>query len=196
MYSPDQLVLQDDPAFIPDFLLPSLDIDLSALDISIDTSLRRSSVLSPRSQLLSISNGENEDSSKLGLIIPTSDSGGVGDLGGFVLPEDDRYSLHRVLDTGGLLRDDDEGFNLDPGFTVDADGNLLLTENQGMTRQQNIWEAGRGTTVSRDSGISGRVRQELDEGAQVGDNQVSALQAGKFGICAERGSYAELDSQI
>lgn len=189
-------MLQDDPAFIPDFLLPSLDIDLSALDISNDTSLCRSSILSPRSQLLNISSGENEDSSKLGLIIPTSDTGGVGDLGGFVLPEDDRYSLHRGLDTGGLLRDEDEGFNLDPGFTVDADGNLLLTGSQEAPRQQNTLEAGRGTIMGRDSGISVRVRQELKEGAQGGDIQVSTLRAVQTSICAENGSYAELDSQI
>lgn len=66
----------------------------------------------------------------LGLIIPTSDTDGVGDVGGFVLPEDNRSSAIKGTGAGEYLDDADEGFNIDPGFIVDKDGNLIITENE------------------------------------------------------------------
>lgn len=126
---PDQLIVQDDPAFIPDFFLPGLDLDLSALDMSTNQSSLRSSLLSPHSKRFSVSIDKGDAGSMLGLIIPTSDTGGGGDLGGFIMPEDRRSSVQRSIGLGGLLEGEEEGFNLNPGFTVDADGNLLVMES-------------------------------------------------------------------
>ena len=167
-HSPDQLMIQDDPAFLPDFALPSLDIDFSALDISTDESSRRSSILSPHSQRSSLSSHPDADESMLGLIIPSSASGGAGDLGGFILPGDNISSAQRHSRLGRFLEDEDEGFNLDPGFSVDADGNLIEERMPG----PGAAPMG-GGRLGSDSAASDRVRQELLEG----------LQAGQFEVC-------------
>lgn len=171
--SPDQLMIQDDLAFLPDSALPGLDIDLSALDISTDESSRRSSILSPHSQRSSLSSHPDADESMLGLIIPSSASGGAGGLGGFILPGDNMSSTQRSARLGRFLEDEDEdedeGFNLDPGFSIDADGNLI----EECTPDPGAAPTG-GVRLGSDSAASGRVRQELLEG----------LQAGQFEVCS------------
>lgn len=160
-------MLQDDPAFLPDLFFPGLDIDLSALDISTDQSSRRSSILSPHSQRSSLSSHADGDESMLGLIIPSSDSVGAGELGGFILPEEDPGSAQRTARLGHLSDDEDEGFNIDPGFSIDADGNLIEEHTPGPDTAM----AG-GMRLGSDSAASGRVRQELLEGLQAGQFQV------------------------
>ena len=159
--SPDQLMLEDDPAFLPDF--PGLDIDLSALDISTDGSSRRSSLLSPHSLRSSLSSNQDSDESLLGLIIPTSDTGGAGDFGGFDLPGDDRASARPSSRLRGLLEDEEEGFNLDPGFTIDVDGTVVLTGQD----QPQATSAAAEMRIGSESAVSARVRQELEEGRQA-----------------------------
>ena len=166
--SPDQLIIHDDPAFVPDFALPGLDIDLSALDISSGSS-RRSSILSHRSQRSSLSSQPDADEAVGGLIIPSSDSRGVGDLGGFILPSDNMSSAQRSARIGGLLEDEDEGFNLDPGFTIDADGNLIEGNTPDLAAAPPV-----GVRLGSDSAASVRVRQELLEGLEAGQYQVTS----------------------
>ena len=170
-FSPDQLMVQDGLGFLPDFALPGLEIDLSALDISTDESSRRSSILSPHSQRSSLSSHPDADESMLGLIIPSSASGGAGDLRGFILPGDNMSSTQRSARLERFLEDEDEdeGFNLDPGFSIDADGNLI----EECTPDPGAAPTG-GVRLGSDSAASGRVRQELLEG----------LQAGQFEVCS------------
>ena len=149
-------MIQDDPAFLPDLLLPGLDIDLST-----DDSSRRSSILSPHSQRSSLSSHAEADESMLGLVIPSSYSGGAGDLGGFVLPGENVSSAQRSARIDRLLNDEDEGFNIDPGFTIDADGNLI----EERTPEPGAAPPG-GIRLGSDSAASARVRQELMEGQQ------------------------------
>ena len=163
-------MIQDDPAFLPDLALPGLDIDLSALDISTDGSSRRSSILSPHSQRSSLSSHAEADESMLGLVIPSSYSGGAGDLGGFILPAERVSSAQRNARIGRLLDDDDEGFSNDPGFTIDADGNLVEERTPG----PGVAPAG-GMRLGSDSAASGRVRQELMEGQQAGRFEVCLI---------------------
>ena len=99
----------------------------------------------------------------LGLVIPTSYSGGAGDLGGFILPDEKVSSAQRSARIGRLLDDDDEDFDSDPGFTIDADGNLVEERTPGAGAAP----AG-GMRLGSDSAASGRVRQELMEGQQAG----------------------------
>lgn len=169
--SPDQLMIQDDPAFLPDFAVPRLEIDLSALDISTDESSRLSSILSPHSQRSSLSSHPDADESMLGLIIPSSASRGAGDLDGFILPGNNMSSAPRNASLGRFLEDEDEdeGFNLDPGFSIDADGNLIEERTPGPGAAPTG-----GVRLGSDSATSGRVRQELLEG----------LQAGQFEVCS------------
>ena len=166
--SPDQLIVHDDPAFVPDFALPGLDIDLSALDISSGSS-RRSSILSHQSQRSSLSSQPDADEAVGVLIIPSSDSGGARDLGGFILPSDNPSSAQRSARIGGLLEDEDEGFNLDPGFTIDADGNLIEGNTPDLAAAPPV-----GVRLGSDSAASVRVRQELLEGLEAGQYQVTS----------------------
>ncbi len=169
-HSRDQLVLEDDPAFLPDFALPGLDIGLSALDISTDASSRRSSILSPHSQRSSLSSHADGDESMLGLVIPTSDSVGAGDLGGFMLPEGNVSSAQRSAQLGRVLDDDDEGFNIDPGFTIDAEGNVI--EERTAEPLPGAVPSG-AVRLGADFAASGRMRQELMEGFQAGQYEVN-----------------------
>lgn len=166
--SPDQLIVHDDPAFVPDFALPGLDIDLSALDISSGSS-RHSSILSHQSQRSSLSSQPDADEAVGFLIIPSSDSGGARDLGGFILPSDNPSSAQRSARIGGLLEDEDEGFNLDPGFTIDADGNLIEGNTPDLAAAPPV-----GVRLGSDSAASVRVRQELLEGLEAGQYQVTS----------------------
>ena len=160
-------MIQDDPAFLPDFALPGLDIDLSALDISTNNSSYRSSILSPHTQRSSLSSHANADESMVGLIIPSSASGGTGDLGGFVLPSEHESSAQRSARLGRLFEDEDEGFNLDPGFTIDADGNLIEEHTPGPGAAPTG-----GVRLGSDPAASEQVRQELLEGLQAGQFEV------------------------
>jgi len=161
-------MIEDDPAFLPDLALPGLDIDLSALEISTDETSRRSSILSPHSQRSSRSSHHELDDSMLGLVIPTSDVGGAGDIGGFVLPSDNASAAHRSARFSGLLGDEDEGFNLDPGFQFDAEGNLIedVSPVQIGDQPDNL-------RLGSDSAASGRLRRELLESLQQGQPEVN-----------------------
>ena len=102
-----------------------------------------------------------------GLIIPSSNSGGAGDFGGSIFPSDNRSSAQRSARIEHLLQDEEEGFTLDPGFTIDADGNLIEQHTPGPAPAS----AG-GVRLGSDSAASGRVRQELLEGLQAGRFEV------------------------
>ena len=160
--SPDQLVLQDDPGFVPDLALPGLDIDLSALDILTTDSSRRSSIMSTYSQRSSVSSHAEADESMLGLIIPTSDTGGAGDIGGFLLPPENVSSAQRSGRFGRLLDDEDEAFNIDPGFSIDADGNLIEERPSGAG---DLAPTG-ALRIGSDSAASSHVRRELLAGLE------------------------------
>lgn len=169
---PDQLIIQDDPAFIPELAMPGLDIDLSALDISTDDSSRRSSLLSPLSQRTSLSSTQQSDESLLGLVIPSTGTGGGGSIGGFVLPGEDRSSAQRASRLRSILDQEEEGFDLDPGFTFDDQGDIVFPDARAQTHPGSATRP-----VSRlgsDSAASARVRQEIDEGLQAGHFDVSS----------------------
>ncbi|MCJ1260411.1 hypothetical protein MMC22_000272 [Lobaria immixta] len=167
----DQLILQDDPAFLPDLFLPDFNIDLSALDVSTDESSRRSSILSASSQRSSLSSNKDGDESILGLVIPSSGTGGGGDIEGFMLPDDDRGSIRLGTEVEGFL-DEDEGFSIDPGFTVDEDGNLIITGDQRSPQTQAAIRTPF-MRVRSGSAASGLVRQELQEGLEAGEHEAS-----------------------
>jgi len=163
--------VQDDPAFLPDLAMPALDIDLSSLELSTDESSRRSSILSPHSQRTSISSAQGSQESSLGLIIPSSSIGGAGDLGGFVLPGDERSSAQRSARMRSILGEDEGGFDLDPGFNFDEEGNIIVTGEgtpmPGSTARPSAVRRG------SDSAASARVRQDIEDGMQAGQIDVS-----------------------
>ncbi|KAL8790618.1 MAG: hypothetical protein Q9213_000465 [Squamulea squamosa] len=168
---PDQLVLEDDPAFIPDMILPGLDIDLGNLDIATDTSSLRSSLLSEQSRRSSLSSQHSADESMLGLVIPSSDEVGAGGLGGFVVPSSDRPSIRPSAGAGDLFSVAEDDFNLDPGFIFDNDGNLIITGEDAPPTQADQAQPSAGRDRG-DSGAIAHVRRELEEGLVAGQLQL------------------------
>ncbi len=81
-----------------------------------------------------------------------------------MLPRESVSSVQRSAQPGRLLDDEDEGFNFDPGFTIDAEGNVIEDHEAG---------PGSGAALSgavrhgSDYAASGHVRQELLEGFQT-----------------------------
>ena len=160
-------MLEDDPNFSPDMAFPVLDFDLSALDFSTSDSSRRSSILSPHSHRTSLSSQQEGHGSVLGLNIPSSGSGGLGSLGGFQLPSEHASSAQRNERLERLLEDDGEAFNIDPGFSIDAEGNLIEEPIRGSEAPQQPFR------LESDSEADARVRQGLEQGLRRGQEEVS-----------------------
>ncbi|KAK8174622.1 Rec8 like protein-domain-containing protein [Phyllosticta citribraziliensis] len=104
---PDQLLLEDDPSFLPQFALEPLDLEA---DVS-----------APNASFASITLDEHIAGPIRGLDIPTSDTG-AGDFGGFVVPSEDGADVG-IQGRSSHLEDD--GFDPDADFGFDADGNLI-----------------------------------------------------------------------
>ncbi|KAI9765927.1 MAG: hypothetical protein M1840_007068 [Geoglossum simile] len=160
---PGQLIIEDVPSFLPDPPLLPLDLDFSNLNFS---SAYSSSLLSPHSRPLSQSSPQGANDSIAGLIIPTSNTGGdVGDIGGFVLPDEGGGARgSRFGFEAAIYEEQGEGFFPDVDFEFDADGNIrdISAEKRASTALP-----GRGRLDS-DSAASGRVRMEHDEGLMAG----------------------------
>lgn len=129
MSRPEQLVVQDDPAFLPDFFFPTLDMDLSILESATQGSSLVSSAMSAQSHRSSHSSAEGGKSSVLGLSIPTSDTGNAGGVGEFMFAGSDDGSAYRSSRPAALLNDD-EGFLPDVGFNFDEEGNIIDSRAQ------------------------------------------------------------------
>lgn len=135
--------------------------------MSADDYERRSSIVSPMS---SLSKSKGDEDSILGLVIPTSDVGGGGDDGGFAFSANTTSPTRRSDDLGGFEVEKDD-FDPDPGFTIDEDGNLILTEVQGTPHRDKRPEA-LFKRIGSDSATSARVREEIHEGLEAGQIQV------------------------
>lgn len=128
----------------------------------------RSSIVSAMSPL---SKSKGDEDSILGLVIPTSDVGGGGDDGGFAFSANTASSARRSDDLGGFVEVEKDDFDPDPGFTIDEDGNLILTEVQGTPHRHKRPEA-LFKRIGSDSATSARVRKEIHEGLEAGQIQV------------------------
>ncbi|KAK8227988.1 Rec8 like protein-domain-containing protein [Phyllosticta paracitricarpa] len=129
---PEQLLLQDDPSFLPEFALEPLDLamDISAANASFTSG---SNTLSPHAsrRSRSITLDENLGGPFGGLNIPTSDTG-AEDFGGFVVPSDDGAGIGAH---GGSSHIQDDGFDPNADFAFDADGNLIEHDLPQQTHQ-------------------------------------------------------------
>ena len=160
-------MIEDDPAFLPDLAL-GLDFDLSALDFSTDQSSHRSSILSPHSQRSSLSSQQAGDGSIPGLEIPSSGSGDLGGFGGFQIPSEHASSAQRRERIDRLLQDDGEAFDINPGFSIDAEGNLIEEPVRASEVREEF------SRLGSDSTTGGRVRQDLEQGLRQGQTEVSS----------------------
>lgn len=176
---PEQLVLQDDPAFLPEFDLPNLDLDLSIFDASTQASSKRASILSATSNQSSQSSNQEGENSVLSLVIPSSGSGNAG-IGGFITAESEGTSAHR--DTRPA--DHEEGFFPDVDFNFDAEGNLIEFGDKEPVRAGQAEPAL--TRIRSDSVASAQVRQEHQEG----------LLAGQQAVCNPRYDHASVPNFV
>lgn len=161
-------MLPDDPAYLPDLeAYAGLDVDLSALEISSDAISRRSSLPSQRSVQSSRSSLFEAEGALPGLVVPTSDTGIMSDVRGFALPGDDG-ALVQPSDriAAGLFEGPEEGFLRDVDFEFDAEGNVIELDAAERARRQSAAVVGV-SRLSRDSGVSSRVRREHDEGMEA-----------------------------
>lgn len=135
--------------------------------MSADEYKRRSSISAPMS---SLSKSKGDEDSILGLVIPTSDVGDGGDDGGFAFSANTASSARRSDDLGGFVEVEKDDFDPDPGFTIDEDGNLILTDVQGPHRNKRPEALFK--RIGSDSATSARVRKEIHDGLEAGQIQV------------------------
>jgi len=152
---PEQLVLQDDPSFLPDFALLPTEL-LADLDIGLNVELPRS--------------GESQSLTPFGLQ-QSSQSSHVGGYG-LVLP-----SSSPDRPAGGGLEGDNGGqdnidldhlLNLEePDFVFGEDGDIIeFTPGQRAPETPAAATATGGAPMHSDAGASARVRQEHEERQQ------------------------------
>ncbi|KAH7392678.1 Rec8 like protein-domain-containing protein [Pyrenochaeta sp. MPI-SDFR-AT-0127] len=157
---PEQLVLPDDPTFLPDFTLPPPDI-LAELDpvANLDiTHFDESQTLSPFGSQQSQS---SHAASIGGLILPTSSPTLTG-----VFRVDGNSALHSIGRSSGIMDAGDMLEVIEPGFTFDDDGDIIdlspgneLPKTPGMHGRM---------TMPYDADASARVRREHEEGKRAG----------------------------
>lgn len=108
-----------------------------------------------------------------GLILPSSGTGGGGgSLGGFALPGDDRSSAQRTSRMRSIFGEEEEGFDLDPGFTFDEQGEIIFNNARASAQPESAARPGP-VRLGSDSAASSRVRREIEEGMQAGQLDVS-----------------------
>ncbi|MCJ1476147.1 hypothetical protein MMC13_004812 [Lambiella insularis] len=156
----DQLVLQDDPAFLPELDIPIMDLDLSLFETSTQECSHRTSVLSAQSAQSSQSSNRANEDSVLDLVIPTSDSGNTGGIGGFRVAETEG-DLAREDNIERNLLTEEEGFNPNVDFNFDAEGNMIELGGASTAPANTLGHARAG--VRSDSGIGALVRQDHEE---------------------------------
>ncbi|KAF2830191.1 hypothetical protein CC86DRAFT_464616 [Ophiobolus disseminans] len=152
---PEQLILQDDPSFLPEFTIPPLEL-LADLDLGFDFTVNRSG----ESQSLTPfgSQSSSHDGPLGGLILPSSSP---GQQGSFHLEGD-----NEVPGPSGLLVPDN-GFQLDePEFTFDDNGEWV--ENAPRSGAVETPAARSAGPMQSDAGASAKVRREHEEGREGG----------------------------
>ncbi|KAF2272885.1 uncharacterized protein EI97DRAFT_436495 [Westerdykella ornata] len=161
---PEQLILPDDPAFLPDFTLPPADL-LVELNFPIPPPVQRfdeSQTYTPGGSQSS----HRSPTAPLGnLLIPSSSPVAAGD---FQIAGD--YGIGSVGESGGLMGVEDVAQPLEEDFSFDADGNLIdfAAGEGGFSTPLNQ----RGSTMMSDAGASARVREEHLEGQQTAAERV------------------------
>lgn len=146
---PEQLILQDDPSFLPDFALPPPEF-LADLDFSINRSSESQSLTPFGSQVSS------QDGPLGGLVLPSSSPGQPP--GSFHLGGDNDIAGPSAVD---------ESFHLaDPEFTFGDDGELIEGNVAGTPAARSA------AAIQSDAGASAKVRKEHEEG-RAGAVQVS-----------------------
>ena len=159
-------MLQDDPAFLPEF--PSLDFDLAQLDLSLfGTSKLNSSILSPPGSASNISLDRGSQNSLLRLHLPRSDTGVFDiDSAGFTVASSHRSLQDDQAQAAPFQKEgEEEGFLPDVDFEFDADGNVreLITTDRTLVTSLNLPPQDSDSILGRRSGRGAEDAILLDE---------------------------------
>jgi hypothetical protein len=156
---PEQLILQDDPSFLPGLTLPPPELfeDFIFPEPVKARTGEESQTLTPfGSQTVP----RTPQRPLGGLVIPSSSSGPVG---GFGLEGDDVPGS--AGDVGGMMSREGIAEPLPEDFSFDADGNFIdFAAGEGIVSTPQIAQ---GAVMHSDAGASARVRAEHEEGQQV-----------------------------
>lgn len=159
--SPDQLILMDDPAFLPESALPALDFDLSNFELRLADDSQRSS-----QSMMSIygRSPSNSTSHAVGsLHLPSSST----QAGAHQLPLEDPFigaPAQRLFGSAerNLLDDEGDYFQDDMIFEFDANGEMRdIDVNDREARR--AASASQGGRIRSDFAASGRVRKENED---------------------------------
>ncbi|TVY14205.1 Meiotic recombination protein rec8 [Lachnellula arida] len=156
---PEQLILADDPAFLPDMALPALpplEFDVSRMSLEPEDGGRSQSMMSVRGRSGSISSGS---------LPPLNLGSSSGNSIAYQLPFDNPFGGSSqkpyIGEDGGVFGE--EMMYEDDIFDIDGDGNLLdIPESVRAARRASAHPQGR---LGSDSAASGRVRREHEEAA-------------------------------
>ncbi|KAF2629688.1 hypothetical protein BU25DRAFT_489699 [Macroventuria anomochaeta] len=155
---PEQLVLQDDPSFLPEFALPPPEL-LANLNLGFNLDLPRSGESQSLTPFGSQQLSQSSHIAGYGLVLPSSSPNrpaGVGLEG-----DNDRQGDNDMFDIDNLMQLDE------PDFIFGEDGDIIeLTPGQPAPATP---AAAGGARMHSDAGASARVRQEHEEGQQGGD---------------------------
>lgn len=172
----DQLILQDDPYFLPELDLIPINLDDALLVNNRAASLRSASNLTP-SSLQHKSDFENHLAGVMTMPQSTSSfaaaGGPAGPLGGSIAPPARGDSLAGTR-IGSALFQQDEARGLledDLGMQIDADGNLVLEDDMPAppVRQPRVPAGGGDRARLSSDAASARVRLEHGGDQQAAD---------------------------
>jgi hypothetical protein len=158
--SPEQLILQDDPSFLPEFAAPPL--ELLDLDLGFDFSINRTG---DSQSLTPFGSQSSSHAGPLGgLILPTSSPGQPGSFPFAGDTDNDNVGASGMLGA-------DEGYQInEPDFTFDENGELV--EDLQARAVAGTPAARSAAAMQSDAGASAKVRREHEEG-RAGGVQVS-----------------------
>jgi meiotic recombination protein REC8 len=159
VFSPDQLILMDDPAFLPDQALPALDFDFANMELGGDSRRSSQSMLSIRGRSDSVASSHSA-----GINLPSSST----HFGNYQLPllDDPFQASSGQKAFGGTGRSifDDEGdlFQDDMTFEFDPDG-MMRDIDVG---EREARRAGSVFPRLGSDGAAARVRKEHEDAGQ------------------------------
>ncbi|KAF2748958.1 hypothetical protein M011DRAFT_475716 [Sporormia fimetaria CBS 119925] len=155
---PEQLILSDDPSFLPDLVLPPLELfaDLDAAHLK-PLCFDSSQTYTPYASQSDVNSPGNAVG---GLIIPESSSLVPGD---FQIGGEDEFGSGG--DAGVMLGREEAVVPLEEGFTFDADGEFI--ELGGGEQAAATPLNTRALGMTGDAGTSARVREQHTEGQQA-----------------------------
>ena len=164
MYRPEQLILQDDPSFLPEFALPPPEL-LTGVDPGLGLDVPRWGESQSLTPFGSQQSSQSSRVSGYGLVLPSSSPDRPA--GGALEGDDGGQGNQDMQDIDNILQLDD------PDFAFGEDGDIieLTPGSRAPVAPATPVAVGRATMHS-DAGASSQVRREHAEGQQRGE-QVS-----------------------